>query len=387
MSSSSSARAGACSAEALVAATRKRLQTLGRRSSWTRSATSPSCAVPRRIAETAENRIRNLKDLIATLDGAEPAAQPPFDRLQSFLEQITLDTDREEEEDEAPGDAVTLITMHSCKGLEFPHVYIVGLEDGLLPHSRSKVEGTLDEERRLFYVAITRAMQTLTISHCGGRKKYGQRSCPAILRRSSRNCRPNSSSTPTRRQTARGSRIRQEHVRRRCAPRWSKCGHTLTILAPCPIDTSLPSAHDRPMNELIYPRSPRETMCGWMYLPRFVDKIRLHLAGKLHADYQPNFCKGFDDLWLKTAGVDATRFIEVVRNSITDGEVCDWVLKNVRQPDSVKTAHRDRMLANPKPDDAEMQARLAKRKQDAGLAHRDDVRTFVDFIDADEKRI
>jgi superfamily I DNA/RNA helicase len=48
------------------------------------------------------------------------------------------------------------------------------LEDGLLPHSRSKTEGTLDEERRLFYVAVTRAMQTLTISHCGGRKKYGQ---------------------------------------------------------------------------------------------------------------------------------------------------------------------------------------------------------------------
>ena len=64
--------------------------------------------------------------------------------------------------------------MHSCKGLEFPHVFIVGLEDGLLPHSRSKVEGTLDEERRLFYVAVTRAMQTLAISHCGGRKKYGQ---------------------------------------------------------------------------------------------------------------------------------------------------------------------------------------------------------------------
>jgi superfamily I DNA/RNA helicase len=64
--------------------------------------------------------------------------------------------------------------MHSCKGLEFPHVFIVGLEDGLLPHSRSKIEGTLDEERRLFYVAVTRAMQTLAISHCGGRKKYGQ---------------------------------------------------------------------------------------------------------------------------------------------------------------------------------------------------------------------
>jgi superfamily I DNA/RNA helicase len=96
-----------------------------------------------------------------------------MDRLEVFLEQITLDSDREEK-DESPGDAVTLITMHSCKGLEFPHVCIVGLEDGLLPHSRSKAEGTLDEERRLFYVAITRAMRTLTISHCVGRKKYGQ---------------------------------------------------------------------------------------------------------------------------------------------------------------------------------------------------------------------
>jgi superfamily II DNA/RNA helicase len=95
------------------------------------------------------------------------------DRLQEFLENITLDSDREEEEDNK-GDAFTLITMHSCKGLEFPHVYVVGLEDGLLPHSRSKVEGTLDEERRLFYVAVTRAMLALTISHCGWRKKYGQ---------------------------------------------------------------------------------------------------------------------------------------------------------------------------------------------------------------------
>src|SRR5262249_53763685 len=80
--------------------------------------------------------------------------------------------EREEADDQQ--DAVTLITMHSCKGLEFPHVYVVGLEEGLLPHSRSKLEGTLDEERRLFYVAITRAMRTLSISHCSARKKYGQ---------------------------------------------------------------------------------------------------------------------------------------------------------------------------------------------------------------------
>ncbi len=123
--------------------------------------------------ENSESRVRNLKDFMATMDRPAGGGASLAERLQNFLEEITLDSDREEEE-ENTGDAVTLITMHSCKGLEFPHVFIVGLEDGLLPHSRSRAEGTLDEERRLFYVAVTRAMQTLTISHCGGRKKYGQ---------------------------------------------------------------------------------------------------------------------------------------------------------------------------------------------------------------------
>ena len=59
-------------------------------------------------------------------------------------------------------------------------------------------------------------------------------------------------------------------------------------------------------NAVIYPRSPRETMAGWAYLPRFVDKVRLHLAGKLHADYQENFAyKGFDAKWLAAAGLNA----------------------------------------------------------------------------------
>ena len=128
-------------------------------------------------------------------------------------------------------------------------------------------------------------------------------------------------------------------------------------------------------------------MCGWMHLPRFIDKIRLNLAGKLHADYQPNYCKGFDGLWLENAGLQAEQFIDVVRNTTTDGEVCDWVLKNVKKPDSVKAAHRERMLNYPKKDDPEMQARLKMRKDNAGLANRDEIQTFVDFIDADEKRI
>jgi superfamily I DNA/RNA helicase len=111
--------------------------------------------------------------MYAGIENNVTASEPPIERLQAFLEELALDSEREEEK-ELNADAVTLITMHSCKGLEFPHVYVVGLEDGLLPHSRSKVEGTLDEERRLFYVAITRAQQTLTLSYALGRKKYGQ---------------------------------------------------------------------------------------------------------------------------------------------------------------------------------------------------------------------
>jgi superfamily I DNA/RNA helicase len=124
-------------------------------------------------ADAAENRIRNLREMIATLDEFGQAGALPAARLETFLEDITLDAERLEEKETA-GDAVTLITMHSCKGLEFPRVFIVGLEEGLLPHSRSAAEGTLEEERRLFYVAVTRAMNGLAISHCAGRKRYGQ---------------------------------------------------------------------------------------------------------------------------------------------------------------------------------------------------------------------
>ncbi|MBN2505689.1 MAG: UvrD-helicase domain-containing protein [Verrucomicrobia bacterium] len=125
-------------------------------------------------AETADNRVRHLKELLAELDAPtiDPAA-PAEERLQNVLEDLALNAERDDDE-ERRDDAVTLITIHSCKGLEFPHVHLVGLEEGLLPHARSKEEGTLDEERRLFYVAITRAMTSLTLSHCLSRKKYGQ---------------------------------------------------------------------------------------------------------------------------------------------------------------------------------------------------------------------
>jgi uncharacterized protein DUF5069 len=141
------------------------------------------------------------------------------------------------------------------------------------------------------------------------------------------------------------------------------------------------------MSNIIYPRSPREVMAGWTYLPRFVDKIRLHLAGKLHPDYQENFTKGFDGAWLTAAGVSADQFINLVKKTITDGEVCDWVMKNVKKTGAEKAAHREAILNYGRNGDEALKARMKMRKEQAGLTHRDDIQTFVDFIDADEKRI
>jgi hypothetical protein len=128
-------------------------------------------------------------------------------------------------------------------------------------------------------------------------------------------------------------------------------------------------------------------MCGWIHLPRYIDKIRLHLAGKLHSDYHENLGKGFDGAWLKAAGVTHEQMIEVVKHSITDGEVCDWVRKRVKKSSAEKAAHAENMLSRPIPDDVAAQERLKMRKEQGGLAHRHDIKSFVDYIDADEKRI
>jgi hypothetical protein len=140
------------------------------------------------------------------------------------------------------------------------------------------------------------------------------------------------------------------------------------------------------MSNIIYPRSPRESMSGWVYLPRFIDKIRLHLAGKLHPDYQENFTKGFDGAWLKNAGVTAEQMIEVVKNSVTDGEVADWVAKHVKKTEAEKTAFRNFIL-NRGTEPGEVMERLEMRKKQAGLENRADIKTFVDYIDTDEKRM
>lgn len=141
------------------------------------------------------------------------------------------------------------------------------------------------------------------------------------------------------------------------------------------------------MEKIIYPRSPREMMCGWVYLPRFIDKIRLHLAGKLHPDYQENFTKGFDGAWLKASGVQAQTVIDVVKNSITDGEVADWIAGNVKKTEAEKKAFNEFVLNRGRENDEAIRSRLAMRKKEAGFENRDEIQTFVDYIDADEKRI
>jgi superfamily I DNA/RNA helicase len=123
-----------------------------------------------KTADEALGREENVKEMLRDL--AEHQKRKRDNPLQSFLDEVSLDREREEDkEDTARG--VTLITMHAAKGLEFPHVFLVGAEDGLLPHERSKSEGTVDEERRLFYVGITRAMKSLVITWCRGRLKFG----------------------------------------------------------------------------------------------------------------------------------------------------------------------------------------------------------------------
>ena len=124
-----------------------------------------SCKTP----EEALNRESGVKEILNAL--ADHQNRKRGD-IRDFLDELSLNREREEDKKE-DAKGLTLITMHAAKGLEFPHVFLVGAEDGILPHERSKSEGTVDEERRLFYVGITRAMKSLTITHCRNRTKFG----------------------------------------------------------------------------------------------------------------------------------------------------------------------------------------------------------------------
>lgn len=94
--------------------------------------------------------------------------------LSEILSHLTLISILENQNEEKEENAVTLMTLHSAKGLEFPYVFMVGLEEDILPHRNSIDNDTVEEERRLFYVGVTRARQKLDITYCRQRKRYGE---------------------------------------------------------------------------------------------------------------------------------------------------------------------------------------------------------------------
>jgi DNA helicase II / ATP-dependent DNA helicase PcrA len=119
----------------------------------------------------AESRLENLEELINAAREYERVEPDPT--LEGFLQEQALYSDQDSLISE--GGSVTLMTLHNAKGLEFGHVFVVGMEEGTFPHARSLDEHNLEEERRLAYVGITRARETLTLTHAKLRSSWGER--------------------------------------------------------------------------------------------------------------------------------------------------------------------------------------------------------------------
>ncbi|EQA08839.1 DNA helicase Rep [Glaesserella parasuis] len=133
--------------------------------------------------KSAEMQSRNVQTLFEwvekMLEGDE-LSEPMS--LNQVVTNLTLRDMMERGEDDDESDQVQLMTLHASKGLEFPHVFLIGMEEGILPHQTSIDEDNVEEERRLAYVGITRAQQTLTFSLCKERRQYGEIIKPEISR-------------------------------------------------------------------------------------------------------------------------------------------------------------------------------------------------------------
>jgi len=127
-------------------------------------------------ADKFQKSQRWLQELYTSIQLYEADEDVERHDLFGYLERISLLVDDKSEDKERRRDAVTLMTMHSCKGLEFPYVFVSGVEEGNIPHTHSIEAGTVEEERRLFYVAMTRAMKRLYLTWAAERRRYGESS-------------------------------------------------------------------------------------------------------------------------------------------------------------------------------------------------------------------
>jgi DNA helicase-2/ATP-dependent DNA helicase PcrA len=122
----------------------------------------------------AQGRIENLEELVEVAREFDARAEEGADTLDAFLQQISLVADADTRRDDEG--LVTLMTLHNAKGLEYPIVFMIGCEEGVFPHSRSLDEGSLEEERRLAYVGMTRAMRDLYLTYARRRAVFGSQS-------------------------------------------------------------------------------------------------------------------------------------------------------------------------------------------------------------------
>ena len=120
----------------------------------------------------ASGRIENLEELVGVAREYDAAAEEPS--LSGFLQEISLYSDQDALRNEEEGGQVTLMTLHNAKGLEFRAVFMIGVEEGIFPHSRSIEENSLEEERRLCYVGMTRAQERLVLTHAMRRNLFGR---------------------------------------------------------------------------------------------------------------------------------------------------------------------------------------------------------------------
>jgi ATP-dependent DNA helicase UvrD/PcrA len=157
----------------------------------------------------AQGRLENLRELVGVAIEYQESAEEPT--LSGFLQDVSLTSDQDTMRDDVG--LVTLMTLHNAKGLEFRAVFVVGMEEGVFPHSRSIEEQGLEEERRLFYVGVTRAQELLLLTHATARSLWGTRGY----------------NLPSRFLEELGSETERERLR---PASWSDYGHRAAGIAP-----------------------------------------------------------------------------------------------------------------------------------------------------------